>query len=132
MIEFELSAEARRRLEEARHASVDAVEGGGNGDQGDGELVLVLHRHADGGEAGAKRQQRHQIGQHQPHRHLRQRSQALAALGIVRIEWLEQGHRGQSTRTRLSAVSSPKRAMTVSPAIMVWPSATSTLAATGR
>ena len=39
---IELGAEARRRLQEARDAPVDAVEGGGDGDQRDGQLEALL------------------------------------------------------------------------------------------
>ncbi len=49
----ELGAEARRRLEQARNAAVDAVEHCGEHDRRQRQLVAPLDGHADGGQAGA-------------------------------------------------------------------------------
>ena len=63
----ELGAEAGLRLERAREAAVDAVEQGGDDDQRDGQLVALLDRHADGGEAGAQAEQREEVRHQHAH-----------------------------------------------------------------
>ena len=55
---IELLAELRRGAEIAREAAVEPVEDDGEDDRGDNQVEAVLHRHADGGQPGAERQQR--------------------------------------------------------------------------
>ncbi len=58
----ELGAEARGSLEEPRQAAVDTVEDRREHDGREREHIAVLERHADRGQAGAQRQERHQFG----------------------------------------------------------------------
>ena len=109
------------------------VEKGGDGDRRDRRLETVLDAHADRGQAGAEGQQGDQVGQDP-------RAPAPGASWRTRPPWrTSSGSKGGKRPSSLSRRGrggrgdrSPKRAMTVSPAIAVWPSATSTVAAAGR
>ena len=79
----ELGAEARGGLEHARDAAVDAVEKGGEHQRRDGEVEAVLDAHPDRGQPGAQPNQRENIGDQHPDRHLAASEHKLAALALV-------------------------------------------------
>ena len=66
----ELGAEARRALEHARDAPVDAVEQRGEHDRVERPFELALDRQPDPGQAGAEREQRDQVRQQRAERDL--------------------------------------------------------------
>ena len=66
---IELGAEARGALEQARHAPVDAVEGGRDQDGEDGRLETSLEGKADGRQAEAERDQGDHVRRDDAERH---------------------------------------------------------------
>src|SRR5262245_36157956 len=84
----ELGAEARRNLEQTGDAPIDAVEEGREYERCHREIPTRLDAHADGGEAGAESDEREDVRDEDPDRHLAAGEDELPAFPFVAF-WIE-------------------------------------------